>query len=110
MRSRLSMLAVVFVMTVAAPVLTAGAHPGHDHKVMGVILSFDDGYITLKTTDGKELTFAVTPATKFVRAKQPGNAADLKAGMRIVANVGDGEEPLKAKAIEYAAPATDGFR
>jgi hypothetical protein len=32
---------------------------------------------------------------------------DLKPGLRIVANVGDGKAPLRAKAVEYAAaPAT----
>ena len=110
MRSRFSMLALILAMAIAVPVLATAAHPGHDHKVMGVILSFDDGQVKLKTTDGKELTFAVTPETKFLREKEPGDAADLKAGMRIVANVGNGEEPLKAKEIEYAAPATGGPR
>ncbi len=110
MRSRFSALMVVLIALAAVAVPTAWAHPGHDHKVMGVILAIDDRHVTLTTTDGKELTFEVTPATKFVRAKKTGDFADLKAGMRIVANVGDGEEPLQAKEIEYAAPATSSSR
>lgn len=103
MRSSLFALLVAAVVAASSP--AALAHPGHDHKVMGVIQSIDDKHVTLKTTDGKELTFEVTEATKLLRSKKAGERADLKVGLRIVANVGDGEEPLKAKVIEYAAPA-----
>lgn len=97
-----------FLMTalaaLALPAL-ATAHPGHDHKVMGTIAVVDGSFVTLKTTDGKELTFEVTEATKLLKGKASGTLADLKAGLRIVANVGDGEEPLKAKEVQYAATA-----
>lgn len=102
MRSLLT--ALLLALVIGAGVPTALAHPGHDHKVMGVIQAIDHRHVTLKTTDGKELTFEVTPATKLVRSKKAGQFGDLKAGMRIVANVGDGEEPLRAKEIEYSAP------
>jgi hypothetical protein len=102
----------VLVVAIIAALLsgvTAAAHPGHDHKVMGSIVAIDGRHVTLRTTDGKEITFEVTATTKLVRAKEPGAFADLKAGMRVVANVGDGEEPLKAKEVEYAAePSTAG--
>jgi hypothetical protein len=107
--SRFATYLLVIALT-CAPASTALAHPGHDHKVMGVIVAIDDRHITVKTTDGKELTVEVTPTTKFVRAKKAGAFADLKTSMRIVANVGDGAEPLKAKAIEYATPATKSSR
>ncbi len=78
------------------------AHPGHDHKVMGAILAIDGHHVTMKTTDGKELTFEVTSTTKLTRSKKAGVFADLKSGLRIVCNVGDGEEPLRAKEVEYS--------
>jgi hypothetical protein len=82
------------------------AHPGHDHKLMGTISSIDKNKIVMKTTEGKDMTFEVTPTTAFKRGKARGAAADLKAGMRVVVNVGDGVEPLKAKEVQYTAPAT----
>lgn len=96
--------AAILVGATAGPVV---AHPGHDHKVMGAIVSVDGRHVTMKTTDGKELTFEVTPQTKLLRAKKTGELADLKAGLRIVANLGDGEEPLKAKQVEYTAQNTE---
>jgi len=105
MRVLLTRLVLVVAVLAAAP-LAVAAHPGHDHKVMGTIVSIDDKFVTLKTTDGKELTFEITAATKFMRARKAGTRADLKAGLRVVANVGDGEEPLKAKQIDYGATAT----
>ena len=82
------------------------AHPGHDHKLMGSITAIDGNKVTLKTTEGKTVTFQVIPTTSFKRDKIKGTQADLKVGMRVVANVGDGSEPLKAKEVQYTAPAT----
>ncbi len=83
------------------------AHPGHDHKVMGTIAAVDGRRITIKTTDGKDVTFAITDTTKLMRDKRKGEAADLKAGLRVVANLGDGAEPLTARELQYSAAATD---
>ena len=82
------------------------AHPGHDHKLMGTISSIDNNKVVVKTTEGKDMTFEITPLTAFKRGKQKGAASDLKAGMRVVVNVGDGVEPLKAKEVQYSAATT----
>jgi len=82
------------------------AHPGHDHKLMGTISSIDKNKVVMKTTEGKDMTFEITPTTTMKRGTQKGAQADLKAGMRVVVNVGDGVEPLKAKEVQYSAPAT----
>lgn len=82
----------------------AAAHAGHDHKVMGVIAALDGDRVTIKTTDGKERTFEIVAATTFLKGKQKGAKDDLKAGLRLVVDLGDGKEPLKAKSIQYASP------
>ena len=82
------------------------AHPGHDHKLMGTISSIDKNKIVMKTTEGKDMTFEVVPTTTFKVGAKKGSQADLKAGMRVVVNVGDGVEPLKAKEVQYSMPAT----
>lgn len=106
---RLLVLAVVLTCTtaIAAPAI---AHPGHDHKVMGVITAIHGDHVTMKTSDGHERSFQIVPTTKLLRGKKKGTAAELKIGMRLVVNVGSGEEPLKAKEIQYSdasAPRTD---
>lgn len=99
---RLSILAaglLSLLMLAAAP---AVAHPGHDHKVLGVITAMHENHVTVKTKDGKERSFTITPETKLVQGKRKGAATDLKVGMRLVVNVGDGAEPLKAKEVQYS--------
>jgi hypothetical protein len=97
------------VLALAAAVLAPSvslAHPGHDHKLMGTISAIDKTKVTVKTTEGKEMTFEITPLTTFKSGKNKGAAADLKAGMRVVVNIGNGVEPLKAKEVQYSAATT----
>lgn len=98
-------LFAVLAISLLVPAVSM-AHPGHDHKLMGTISSIDKNKIVMKTTEGKDMTFEVTPTTAFKRGKAKGAAADLKAGMRVVVNVGDGVEPLKAKEVQYTAATT----
>ena len=98
-------LALVLAAAVLTPAL-AVAHPGHDHKLMGTISSIDKNKVVVKTTEGKDMTFEVTPLTTFKRGKDRGAQADLKAGMRVVVNIGDGVAPLKAKEVQYSAATT----
>jgi len=81
------------------------AHPGHDHKLMGTVTAIDGNKVTIKTTEGKDATFQVIPTTSFKRGKEKGTQAELKVGLRVVVNVGDGKEPLKAKDVTYAEAA-----
>jgi hypothetical protein len=99
------LLAAAIVLTLLAPaVLTA--HPGHDHKLMGTITSIDKNKVVVKTTEGKDMTFEITPITSFKKGKAKGQQSDLKAGLRVVVNIGDGVEPLKAKEVQYSAAPT----
>ena len=96
---------MVLALSLLVPVVPM-AHPGHDHKLMGTISSIDKNKIVMKTTEGQNMTFEVTPITNFKAGTKRGAQADLKAGMRVVVNVGDGVEPLKAKEVQYSAPTT----
>jgi hypothetical protein len=73
---------------------------------MGTITSIDKNKVVVKTTEGKDMTFEITPLTTFKSGKQKGSASDLKAGLRVVVNIGDGVEPLKAKDVQYTATTT----
>jgi hypothetical protein len=102
------MKTVLFLVLATALLVPAVplAHPGHDHKLMGTITSIDKNKVVVKTTEGKDMTFEITPLTTFKRGKQKGTATDLKAGLRVVVNIGDGVEPLKAKDVQYTATTT----
>jgi hypothetical protein len=98
-------LFAVLALSLLAPALPL-AHPGHDHKLMGTISSIEKNKVVVKTTEGKDMTFEITPLTTFKKGKQRGVAADLKAGLRVVVNIGDGVEPLKAKEVQYSETTT----
>ena len=98
-------LFAVLALSLLVPALPM-AHPGHDHKLMGTVSSIDKNKVVMKTTEGKDMTFEITPTTSLKRGKDKGSQAELKAGMRVVVNVGDGVEPLKAKEVQSSAPAT----
>jgi hypothetical protein len=98
-------LFAVLALSLLAPALPM-AHPGHDHKLMGTITSIDKNKVVVKTTEGNDMTFEILPTTSFKHGKDKGMQSELKAGMRVVVNIGDGVEPLKAKEVQYSAPAT----
>jgi hypothetical protein len=102
MRTALFLVLAAALLVPAVPL----AHPGHDHKLMGTITSIDKNKVVVKTTEGKDMTFEITPLTTFKRGKQRGAQGDLKAGLRVVVNIGDGVEPLKAKDVQYTATTT----
>jgi hypothetical protein len=85
---------------IAAP---AFAHPGHDHKVMGVVTAIHGDHVTVKTAAGQERTFEITKATRILRGKIVGSRDQVVVGLRLVVNVGDGQEPLRARIVQYAA-------
>jgi hypothetical protein len=96
---------MVLALSLLVPVVPM-AHPGHDHKLMGTVSSIDKNKVVMKTTEGKDMIFEIVPTTTFKQGSKRGMQTDLKAGMRVVVNVGDGVEPLKAKEIQYSAATT----
>jgi hypothetical protein len=100
-----NLILAAVVLAVLAPA-TSFAHPGHEHKIMGTITAIDGNKVSMKTTEGKDATVTLTPTTTFKRGKAKGAQSDLKVGLRVVVNAGDGAEPLKAKEVQYSAPTT----
>ena len=98
-------LFAVLAVALLAPAVPL-AHPGHDHKLMGTISSIDKNKVVVKTTEGKDMTFEITPLTSFKNGKQKGMQSDLKVGMRVAVNIGDGVAPLKAKDVQYSLAST----
>jgi hypothetical protein len=101
MRSRwITGVAVAAVMTLTPAVF---AHDGHVHKVMGTVTASDAKHFKLKTPSGEVLSIAVNAKTKVTRAKKKAPLADVQVGTRVVVEIGNGEDPLIAGAIQLGA-------
>ena len=60
------------------------AHPGHVHKVMGVVSVIHENHLEVKDAQGKATTFTLDAKTRIRRGKTILKAADIKAGDRVV--------------------------
>ena len=108
MTRRLLMASIIAVVTVAVSGV-AMAHPGHEHKIMGTVTMAAADHVMVKDQDGKDAMASITKDTKFMRAKKPMKAADMKVGMRVVISaVTDAKDDKSvAKVIELGPdPAT----
>jgi len=68
---------------VAVPALSA-AHPGHAHKVMGVVSMVHENHLEVKDTKDKASTFTLDDKTRVRRGKTILKAADIKVGDRVI--------------------------
>ena len=82
--------------------LTAGAawaHDGHVHRIMGTVMGRDARTIQVKTPGGETLSIAVNDKTVVARGKTKAALADVQKGIRVVVDIGNGEDPLIAREI-----------
>lgn len=103
MTRRLAWLAAV-ILTLAAP--AAWAHDGHTHKIMGTVTARHDKDIQVKTPGGETLTIAVNEKTSVLRNKKKADPAEVKVGVRVVVDIGNGEDPLIAREIQLGVVET----
>jgi hypothetical protein len=102
---RKGMAAVALAVTMIVPV-AARAHEGHTHKVMGTVAQRHDNQLEVKTTDGKTVTIVVNEKTVVLRGKTKLDLSAVKAGERVVVNIGDGKAPVTAREIKLGEVAT----
>jgi len=60
------------------------AHPGHDHKVLGIVTAVHENHLEVKDAKGKLSMHVLGPTTKIRRDKTTVTAADIKVGDRVV--------------------------
>ena len=100
MRRRVTITLLAFGALALALIPAAGAHEGHDHKIMGTVTRAAADVVLLKDTSGKDVTFRVTKATK-VRSKPVMKVEEIKAGTRVVVTATqEQDKSLTAKTIE----------
>ena len=75
--------ALLIVALLAAPPVVA-AHPGHGHKVMGVVSTIHETHLVVKDAQGKETTFTLDAKTKITRGRTALRSSEIKVGERVV--------------------------
>jgi hypothetical protein len=79
--TRRTLLAILAAL--ALPALSA-AHPGHAHKVMGVVSMIHENHLEVKDAKGKATTFTLDEKTRIRRGKTILKTADIKVGDRAI--------------------------
>lgn len=83
----------------------AAAHDGHIHKIMGTVTARDAKHLEVKTPSGENLSIAITAKTVVTRDKRKISLTEVQVGRRVVVEIGNGEDPLIAGAIQVGASA-----
>ena len=68
----------------AITMVPLAAHPGHDHKILGTVVTVAADRLVVKDREGKDITITLNAATKVIRDKKPVRLEDVKPGVRVV--------------------------
>ena len=104
---RTHIFSAALIVILASPVVTF-AHGGHVHKVMGTVTAHENNQLQVRTQDGKTVTIVLNDKTSVLRGKAKLDLTALKAGERVVVDIGDGKAPVTAREVKLGevAPAT----
>lgn len=99
--------ALLIVGLLAVPPAVA-AHPGHGHKVMGVVSTIHENRLVVKDAKGQQTTFTLNAKTKITRGPTALRSAEIKVGDRVVVNYDetkdkDGNTVATAKTVQVGA-------
>jgi hypothetical protein len=83
----------------------ARAHEGHAHKVMGTIAARHENHLEVRTKEGKTVTILLNEKTSILRGRARLDREALKAGERVVVDVGNGKAPMTAREVKLGAVA-----
>jgi intein/homing endonuclease len=81
------------------------AHEKGGDRAMGIVARFEPERIVVKTSDGHEVPFTVTPETRFVREGKRVRAEDVRVGQRVVVHGNRVGESLQAVEVKLGAAA-----
>jgi len=74
------------------------AHGGFDH-VTGTVVKLDNNVLTVKTAKG-DVPVTLDAKTEITRGDKPAQAADLKAGIRVVVDIPEGSKTKVAHSVK----------
>jgi hypothetical protein len=86
---------LTLLLACAAQIL---AHGGFDH-VTGTVVKLDNNVLTVKTAKG-DVPVTLDAKTAITRNDKPAQAADLKAGARVVVDIPEGSKTKLAHSVK----------
>jgi len=89
----------------ALGVSVAGAHEGHEHKVMGTIERVAKESLEVKDTTGKTVGLVLNDKTVYLRGEKPTTASDIKVGERVVVGFSEVKDVRTAVEVRVGEPA-----
>jgi hypothetical protein len=96
------LITTILAMVFAVP-MAVRAHDGHVHRIMGTVTARDAKHVEVKTPSGDVLSIAITDKTTALRNKRKVDLKEVQIGRRVVVDIGNGEDPLKAGEIHVGA-------
>ena len=93
------------IAAVAVTTMPAAAHPGHDHKVLGTVVTVTADRLVVKGRDGKDVTITLNADTKVMKDKKPVRLLDeVKPGVRVVVTAATEKTVTIGKLIDVGTP------
>ncbi len=74
--------------------IPVAAHPGHDHKVLGTVVTVAADRLVVKDREGKDMTITLNAATKVIKDKKPVRLDEVKPGVRVVVTAATNEQKV----------------
>jgi uncharacterized lipoprotein NlpE involved in copper resistance len=74
--------------------IPVAAHPGHDHKVLGTVVTVAADRLVVKDREGKDITITLNAATKVIKDKKPVRLDEVKPGVRVVVTAATNEQKV----------------
>src|SRR5918996_769815 len=80
------LFAAIVATALLAPAALA-AHPGHDHKILGIVTVIHENHLEVKDAKGKITTHVIGATTKIRKDKSKAGLSDIKVGDRVVVTI-----------------------
>lgn len=80
--------------------IEAGAHEGHEHKVMGVVAAVDASHVEVRGIDGRVQSIQFAPTTRFVRGGEPADAGAVQQASKVVVKFTESKKTKTATQVE----------
>jgi len=102
------LVSILVLVLALAPATRLLAHPGHEHKIMGIVSMVHENHLEVRATDGKTSLITMDEKTRIVRGSAKVKADAIKAGDRVVVTAvetkdKDGKAVMLAKEVRLAA-------
>ena len=97
---------IIIISLLLACALQVFAHGGFDH-VTGTVVKLDNNVLTVKTAKG-DVPVTLDAKTEITRGDKPAQAADLKAGVRVVVDIPEGSKTKLAHSVKIGTAANAG--